>query len=841
VSSNETIGSRYNGPRLNLFRGYALLASVFIISLYAFGRDSDYDPIGLRLIPSGAFFLAFLSSYFSPFVRRSIQTVLQLCLFVTNCWLAWLIHRNQFGAIFVGGYSIVSFAGMLVFQDRWRMLAYSVLSIGLLAWTSVGMENAQFDVPTAIALNVGAGLASFLAIHYRQLGQNQLRQGLDKSEVIQDVALDSSRDALLLVNEKGDLIKGNAAFQKLWEVPVRWIRENRQEEVVRQCMGRLKEPDLLRKYVLDEETILAEGDTVELELLDERSLEIYWMRLQVQDQYIGRLWIFRDISSRKRLQTDLIASERRLRRNNEMLMEFAGSHALINGEMDTAFEDIARVSAEMLDVETVSIWIFEDKFRTMVCRKLYRRSNDSFESGIRVPLNGHVPYLRALEKSRALVVRDTREDPVTGAFYQGSYTGRAAALIHAQIRSAGKMVGMFSLESDNGPRVWSVEDQTYAHSMADLVTVSIESWERRKAQQQLRNSIAILQAIFDLSETGIIVEDNENNVLNYNELYLKIWNMTRDFVENAPYEEQIAYCKSQTLNATTYSEGLARLRARPDMEYAGIIEFKDGKFIERYSKAISMGGEIKGRVWFYLDITERKQKETELINRNFELDSFVYRASHDLKAPLNSIMGLISIIREEKEVDKILTFISMMDKSVKKLDEFIKQLTQFSQDARLKVVRQAIDLHEFVEDVLRDLRFMESAERVDIRVEVNQEGEFFSDPVRLGIVFNNLISNAIKYQDPGKSLPTLQIRIDSDSRQAVCRFIDNGLGIDKEHLEKVFDLFFRASVQATGSGLGLYITHNAIQKMNGNIAVESEFGKGTTFILTIPNQSSEPE
>lgn len=841
MNPRESVGNVHDRTRLNIFRGYALLASVIIFVMYAFRAENAYDPLGLRLIPVTSFFLSFSLSFFSGWVRRNLESLLQLSIFITNCWLALLIHKNTFANEFVSAYSLITFASVLAFQSRLRIFLYSVATFSLLVVASIGVESTAFDIPTAIGLNLGVLIATNLAIHYRLAGQNVLLQGLDESEVIQNVALESSRDAMLLVNEKGELKKGNAAFRELWEVPVRWIIENRQEEVMSHCLDRVVDKESMRDFVLGGEASLKESEIAEIRRLDGRTLELYWMRLKVQEQDIGRLWIFRDITARKKLEEELIASERRLRHNNERLMEFAGSSALRSGDVDTAFEDIAKVSSEILGVETVSIWIFEDEFNTMVCRKLYRRSTDSFESGVRIPMEGHDTYLSVLEQRRALIVGDTREDPITASFYEGTYTGRAAALIHAPIRSAGKMIGIISLEAADGPRVWSVEEQSYAYSMADMVTVSLEANERRKAQKQLQNSLAILQAIFDLSETGIIVEDNENNVLNYNELYLKIWSMTPEFVDNAPYEEQIEYCISQIINVNTHADGLARLRQRPEMEYAGIIEFKSGQIVERYSKAINLGGEIKGRVWFYLDITDRKKKESELINRNFELDSFVYRASHDLKAPLNSIMGLIGIIREEKEVDTILSYIAMMDKSVKKLDDFIKQLTQFSQDARLKSVRQPVDFKEFVEDAVRDLRFMESAERVDIKVRVQQPGEFQTDPVRLGIVFNNLISNAIKYQDSQKPNPSLEVDILCDDKAAVCQFTDNGLGIEEEHLEKVFDLFFRASVQATGSGLGLYITHNAIQKLNGKVTVESEPGVGTTFVLTIPNQAQQAE
>ncbi|MFN8393606.1 MAG: ATP-binding protein [Bacteroidia bacterium] len=469
----------------------------------------------------------------------------------------------------------------------------------------------------------------------------------------------------------------------------------------------------------------------------------------------------------------------------------------------------------------------------------FDRHTGTFSSGGKVELSKHPEYFEALFRTRVLAVNDTRKDASTSSFFEGKYSGPAAALMHAQIRAQGRRLGVMSFECANGKRAWTQEEQQYGASLADLVSIAMSSEERLKTQQELTNSMAILQAIFDLSETGIIVEDLDHNILKYNELYLKIWDFEAEFLETRPYSEIVAACLSKLKNSQNIQEGLDRIKTRPGMEYAGIMEFNDGKIVERYSKAIMVDGKLKGRVWFYLDITDRKRKENELINRNFELDSFVYRASHDLKAPLNSIMGLISLIQQEGELEAILQYVAMMDKSVKKLDDFIRQLTQFSQDARLKLIRKPIEFRELVEDTLSDLRFMENAARLIVSLNVEQPGLFHSDPVRLGIVFSNFLSNAIKYQDLRKEKSTLTVNIKADAHRAECAFTDNGVGIDPEHLEKVFDLFFRASVQATGSGLGLYITHNAIQKLGGTVQVSSQLGQGTTFLLTIPNVGTE--
>ncbi len=204
-------------------------------------------------------------------------------------------------------------------------------------------------------------------------------------------------------------------------------------------------------------------------------------------------------------------------------------------------------------------------------------------------------------------------------------------------------------------------------------------------------------------------------------------------------------------------------------------------------------------------------------------------------------MGLIEIIRAEKEVDLILNYIGLMDKSVKKLEEFIRQLTQFSQDARLKVVRKPIQLQEMVGEIWQNLAFMDNANRVDFEVNSNDAVDFFGDPVRLSIVVNNLISNAIKYQDLQKERARVRVNIDVQPEEATIEVVDNGVGIPEDYLPKVFELFFRASIQATGSGLGLYITRSATEKMGGRMEVESVHGEGSTFRLRLPNHATSEE
>ena len=235
------------------------------------------------------------------------------------------------------------------------------------------------------------------------------------------------------------------------------------------------------------------------------------------------------------------------------------------------------------------------------------------------------------------------------------------------------------------------------------------------------------------------------------------------------------------------------------------------------------------------NVTDSKKSELELIRRNFELDSFVYRASHDLKSPLNSIMGLISLIKDSEPTTHTAQYLELMDRSVSKLDVFIRELTDFSRNERLQLTPERINFPEIVQECRENLYFMENAGRVKLKTQFNCSGDFWSDSMRIKVILNNLISNSVKYQDLTREDSFVKIVVDSASSKTVIEITDNGIGIDEEHLAQVFEMFFRASVQSYGTGLGLYIVKQSIDKLKGTIEVESKPGKGTKFKLFIPN------
>ncbi|MFT6338692.1 MAG: PAS domain S-box-containing protein [Halioglobus sp.] len=246
-----------------------------------------------------------------------------------------------------------------------------------------------------------------------------------------------------------------------------------------------------------------------------------------------------------------------------------------------------------------------------------------------------------------------------------------------------------------------------------------------------------------------------------------------------------------------------------------------------------------------IDVTEKnrikeklKSQLDELKKTNSELDRFVYSASHDLRSPLKSMLGLSKMIIDDISPDNRnqLEQMGMMQSSIVKLDNFIEDILDYSRNARKEVAKKAIDFSQTIGEVRNNLAHMDGADSIELKLEINQKMEFISDKARLSMIFSNVISNAIKYKDNSKENAFIAINVDCSNDFATISIEDNGIGIDEKNLGRIFDMFYRATNLSAGSGLGLYIAKEAIEKINGTMKIESELTQGTKFSITIPNQ-----
>lgn len=236
-----------------------------------------------------------------------------------------------------------------------------------------------------------------------------------------------------------------------------------------------------------------------------------------------------------------------------------------------------------------------------------------------------------------------------------------------------------------------------------------------------------------------------------------------------------------------------------------------------------------------------RQKNKELKKLNHELDNFLYSTAHDLRSPLSSLLGLINLMRHENKQQELVQYIDMMEKSLNRSESFISQIVSFSKNKRLEMIPEKLDLHALISNIFDDHRFIEGSVLIKKVITINGTAPFYSDRNRLTIIFNNLVSNAIKYADLKKDEPFIRITVDINPLEAVIEFSDNGVGIENKHVKSIFKMFYRAHLNSKGSGLGLFIFKETIASMKGHATVESEVGHGTKFFIRLPNQYQHSE
>ncbi|MDN4166716.1 HAMP domain-containing sensor histidine kinase [Cytophagales bacterium LB-30] len=236
-----------------------------------------------------------------------------------------------------------------------------------------------------------------------------------------------------------------------------------------------------------------------------------------------------------------------------------------------------------------------------------------------------------------------------------------------------------------------------------------------------------------------------------------------------------------------------------------------------------------GMVMWLLEDESRQLERT-----NKELDSFLYRTSHDLRAPISSLLGLVNIARYDLPDEKAHEYLKMIEGRIVKLDELLTEVLIYSRESKLEVEKKEVVFNELLDAVLHEVYFYQQATQIRLDYDRTTSITFLSDFRQLKIILQNLFTNAIKYHDLSKPDPYIAVRVRMEHKQVVIQVIDNGEGIDAQAQAKIFDMFYRASSQSEGTGLGLYIVQQAVEKLNGKIEVQSVVGEGSTFTLTLP-------
>lgn len=256
-----------------------------------------------------------------------------------------------------------------------------------------------------------------------------------------------------------------------------------------------------------------------------------------------------------------------------------------------------------------------------------------------------------------------------------------------------------------------------------------------------------------------------------------------------------------------------------------------------------LGSALIGRVISDLRNSENELKiqkqaieeaNNQLSKTNHEMDRFVYSVSHDISAPIKSIKGLIAITKLESMKETEIPYISKIEQSVKKLEDFTEEILEHSRASRKNIEMEEIQLADLLDEILDNLKYLDDFAAIQFQRKLEPQ-YVKSDRFLLKVILSNLISNAIKFQRRNDAVtPVVFIRSCVKDR-FIIEVEDNGEGIHDHYKDRIFEMFYRATTSASGSGLGLFIASEAVRKLNGAISFKTKYGEGSTFIIELPH------
>jgi PAS domain S-box-containing protein len=379
---------------------------------------------------------------------------------------------------------------------------------------------------------------------------------------------------------------------------------------------------------------------------------------------------------------------------------------------------------------------------------------------------------------------------------------------------------------------------TYNGIQAEQVIVRDVS-EKIKARQALYQSREEFRTLTDNS-TDIIARINTDLTFVYiNKAIISITGKPLDYysgktAQEAGFEEQLCIGIEYIVQKTVAVEKTTSLYfENPELvgmpfRYAHVIcvpEFDSKKNVTSVLCTVQ-------------DVSELKENEKQLIQTSKDLDRFVYSASHELRAPLKSILGLANLMRyeiENKNYSELCEYTSRIERSVKRLDETVQGIIEYSRNARITVECEVIPFENMINNVLENLSSLSNYSSIQFNTDIQLDDNFYSDSRRIKIILSNILSNSIKYADLAKEKSIVNILISDTNKGCDILIKDNGIGIEHKYIQHIYDMFYRATSGNEGDGLGLYIVKETILKLEGTIETNSEIGVGTSFLIHLTN------
>jgi PAS domain S-box-containing protein len=412
--------------------------------------------------------------------------------------------------------------------------------------------------------------------------------------------------------------------------------------------------------------------------------------------------------------------------------------------------------------------------------------------------------------------------------------------------------------------------------------ISRDITKRKLAEEALKNALHTTETILESIHNGILVVNHKGKVIKTNARFAEMWHISEDIIASKDDKKILNFTMALQSDPDEFIATISALYKNTGAESFDLIHFKDGRIFERISKPITLVSEEKGRVWSFLDITERKKNEMqlqrnneriaaqneefqqineefqqineELNHANFELigakekaeesdrlkSAFLANMSHEIRTPMNGILGFADLLKEpDLSGDERQEYIAIIEKSGLRMLNIINDLIDISkvESGQMEIFYSEINVNEQIEYIFNFFKPEVHKKGMELLFQVGLKDEdavIRTDREKLYAVLTNLVKNAIKYSDAG----SIELGYTLKDKFLVYYIKDTGIGIPESKKEAIFNRFIQADISDKrafqGAGLGLAISKSYVEMLGGHIWVESIEGKGSTFYFTIP-------
>lgn len=569
----------------------------------------------------------------------------------------------------------------------------------------------------------------------------------------------------------------------------------------------------------------------ELRLLDELAMDISFA-LEVAQQ-----------EARRR------AAEERLAIQRNELIALTGKLHGGDGDLLSSLRLITETAARTLQSARVSVWRYHCDRSVLECATLFDQATATHSAGARLTIATHREYFRALNEEEVIAAADARNDPRTSEFAADYLRPLGiSSLLDVPISVSGIRDGVLCHERTGPARPWTEDEKNFAVAMANLVSLTIEEAERRKAEMELRWRTAFFEAQVDSALDGILVVDRHGRKILQNQRMTELWNIPPHVAQDPNDAVQVEYASRQARNPEEFAKRVAHLYAHPDEISRDIIELIDGKVLERTSFPVrDRAGTHYGRIWIFHEITERRHLEAQLrqAQKMEGIGQLAGGVAHDFNNILSVMLMQAELVAMLPNLPaEALEGLHQIRAAAERAANLTRQLLLFSRKQVMQ--RRALDLNEVVTGLAKMLQRIIGE---DIRLQLNLNPRplvAVADAGMLDQVLMNLVVNARDAMPEGGKLviETLERTFSSTEvtampgaspgRHICLRVSDTGSGIAPENLSRIFEPFFTTKEPGKGTGLGLATVFGIARQHGGWVSVESELGKGTAFEVFLP-------